>query len=65
MPRKQPDLKKRLNELRDASAPQVELILLLDADLLKELKTRARRKRQTIEAYVGDLLANHVDNTTE
>ena len=61
MPRKRPDLKKRLNELRDEPAPPVELTLLLDADVLKALKQRARRKRQSVEDYISDLLAKQQD----
>ena len=62
MPRKRPDLKKRLDELREEPAPQVELTLLLDADTVNALKQQARRKHLSIEDYISNLLAKSLED---
>ena len=62
MPRKRPDLKKRLSELRDEPAPQVEVTLLLNAEVFNTLKQRARHKRLPIEGYICDLLVKSLED---
>ena len=62
MPRKRPDLKKRLDELRSEPAPQVELTLLLDADTVNALKRQARRKHLSIEDYISNLLVKSLED---
>ena len=59
MPRKRPDLKKRLNELRDEPAPPVGITLELDAELYAALKTLARKHRQKIDVYLLRILQQH------
>ena len=65
MPHKRPDLKKRLNELRDEPEPQIEIELQVDAELMRRLKVLARRKRVPVETYITNLLATHVEITGE
>ena len=62
MPRKRPDLKKRLDELRGEPAPQVELTLLLNADTVNALKQQARRKHLSIEGYISSLLVKSLED---
>ena len=63
MPRKRPDLKKRLSELRDEPEPQIEIELQIDAALLRHLKLLARRKRVPVETYITNILVKHVEIT--
>lgn len=65
MPRKNPDLKKRLEELRDEPAGPVEVRLQLDAELHESLKALAAQKRISLERYLDRLLRNHVKDTVE
>ena len=65
MPRKRPDLKKRLDELRDEPEPQIELELQVDAELMRRLKRLARRKRVPVETYITNILTEHVEITGE
>ena len=65
MPRKRPDLKKRLSELRDEPEPQIEIELQVDGELLRRLKLLARRKRLPVETYITNILTKHVEITGE
>ena len=58
---KKPNLKKRLNELRQEPAPPVDVTLTLDAELYQALKALARQHRQPLEAYLVRLLERHAD----
>lgn len=60
MPRKQPDLKKRLEELRDDPVGPVEIRLQLDTELHESLKALASQKRISLERYLERILRNHV-----
>ena len=60
MPRKQPDLKKRLAELRDGPAGPMEIRLQLDAELHESLKALASKKRISLERYLERVLRNHI-----
>ena len=61
--KRKPNLKKRLDELRDEPDPQIELELQIDSELLRGLKQLARRKRIPVEAYIVNILAKHVEIT--
>ena len=58
---KKPNLKKRLNELRQEPAPPVDVTLTLDAALHQALKALARQHRQPLETYLVHLLERHAD----
>ena len=61
MPRKQPDLKKRLSELRDEPESQIEIELQIEPELMRRLKLLARRKRVPVETYIVNILSKHVE----
>lgn len=61
MPRKRPDLKKRLDEIRQEPAPPVDVTLTLDAELYRALKVMARQRRQPLEVYLIHILKQHVE----
>lgn len=63
MPRKRPDLKKRLDEIRQEPATPVDVTLTLDVELYQALKIRARRRRQPLEAYLIRILEQHTAGT--
>lgn len=65
MPRKSPDLKKRLEALQDVPAGPVEVRLVLDPALHENLKALASRKRISLERYLERVLRNHVKEQTE
>lgn len=56
---KKPNLKQRLDEIRQEPAPPVDVTLTLDADLYQALKALARRHRQPLEAYLIRILQRH------
>ena len=60
---KKPNLKKRLNELRQEPAPPVDVTLTLDAELYQALKALARQHRQPLEAYLIRILERHTAGT--
>ena len=65
MPRKRPNLKKRLTELRDEPAPPVDITLQLDAELYATLKTLARKRRQKVDVYLLRILRQHAAGTEQ
>ncbi len=65
MPRKKPDLKQRLDDLRQEPAPPVELTLSLDAELYQTLKALARQHRQPLETYLLRVLRQHAEDAAE
>ena len=65
MPRKRPNLKKRLTELRDEPAPPVDITLQLDAELYATLKTLARKHRQKVDVYLLRILRQHAAGTEQ
>jgi predicted HicB family RNase H-like nuclease len=58
--KKQADLKKRLEELRDEPPGPVELRLVLDPELHEALKALASQKRMSLERYLERVMRNHV-----
>ena len=57
---KKPNLKKRLDELRQEPAVPVDVTLTLDAELYDALRALARQHRQPLEDYLLRLLRRHV-----
>lgn len=60
MPRKRPDLKKRLDEIRQEPAPPVNITLQLDSELYQALKILARKHRLPLEPYLIRILEQHM-----
>lgn len=63
--KKQANLKKRLEELRDEPPGPVELSLVLDAELFESLKALATKKRISLDRYLERVLRNHVKEQAE
>jgi len=58
---KKPNLKQRLDEIRQEPAPPVDLTLRLDAELYQALKVLARRRREPVDTYALRILQHHVE----
>ncbi len=66
--KKQPDLKKRLDELRHEPEPPVEVALRLEADIYQKLQSLALQENLSVAAYIAERLHEFIeqaDNESE
>jgi hypothetical protein len=62
---KKTNLKKRLDELRNEPAPPVEILLHLNADLLRRLRHLAIQDHLSVESYIVSVLSKDIDRGSD